>query len=290
MRLILFCTLALLLASYLGALHPLGDSLAVFRIWLAAAVFVFSFALIFGKARRFAQVGLLAAVASAAPIILSANAGTAPSDAAYSLYQKNLYFNVDSPLKTAIDIRASNPDFVTLQELASNNRRVLTDLKRAYPSMQFCPFVTVGGTAVLSRWPRIKGSEICADGYGLAGMQVETPDGPVWVLSVHLHWPYPYGQAEHVKILLPMIEALDGPVVIAGDFNMVPWSSVVRKFGRATGTTRAGHVFATMHQLDGLVPLPIDHVLTPGGNGTISARPKLGSDHLGVLATFEIKG
>jgi len=38
----------------------------------------------------------------------------------------------------------------------------------------------------------------------------------------------------------------------------------------------------------GFLKLPIDHVLTPRGTGTVELRPRLGSDHYGVLVRFDL--
>lgn len=121
-------------------------------------------------------------------------------------------------------------------------------------------------------------------------MQVETPDGPVWVVSLHLHWPYPMGQAAQVRALLPELAALKGPVVLGGDFNMVPWSHSIRAIAAATNTRRIGAVQYTL-PLKGLYTLPIDHLLVPQTPQAASTekRPLLGSDHYGVLARFSIR-
>ena len=199
----------------------------------------------------------------------------------------------------AEDILASRADFVTLQELHQRNRPILGTLRDTYPHQHFCPFAAVGGIAVLSRYPGIPGQTVCAEGAGLAAMQVATPDGPLWVVSLHLHWPYPYRQAIQVADLLPLLEGLEGPVVLGGDFNMVAWSHAVRAIASATRTENAGHVggtFALSHTVGGenilarMPRLPIDHVLIPedAARQSVERRPRLGSDHHGIKARFAL--
>ncbi len=114
-------------------------------------------------------------------------------------------------------------------------------------------------------------------------MQVEGPQGRLWLVSIHLHWPWPYRQAAQLATLVPMIEGLDGPTVIAGDFNMVRWSTALGALRTAGRVRNAGPVRGTYPQFGPLLVLPIDHVLAPGG-GTVALRPLLGSDHLGLVA------
>jgi endonuclease/exonuclease/phosphatase (EEP) superfamily protein YafD len=123
------------------------------------------------------------------------------------------------------------------------------------------------------------------------------PDGPLWLVSLHLHWPFPYQQPDQVKWLLPILEALDDPVLIGGDFNMVPWSYTLKSVARATDTKLSGYAGGTFelsyvyqdNDLATWMPLlPIDHILVPASGPAVSLerRPQLGSDHYGLLGEF----
>ncbi len=282
LNLALIALLAALLASYGGALHPAGDSLAVFRGQMALGLVVVVPLLAAIRLRRRATAVLgLAAIAGLPVAWAGQSASVFHSDTNFSLYQKNLSFRAHdlSPLET--DIRATSADFVTLQEVTGANAALIRALSDTLPTAQFCGFAGVGGVAVLSRWPKVAGSGICDD--GLAAMQVETPRGRVWLVSLHLHWPWPYGQAAQVNRLLPALQTLDGKVVLGGDFNMVPWSHTYAEIARATRAQRANAAQGTLALAGGWLTLPIDHVLGPYG-GEAGLRPRLGSDHMGVLA------
>jgi endonuclease/exonuclease/phosphatase (EEP) superfamily protein YafD len=118
-------------------------------------------------------------------------------------------------------------------------------------------------------------------------MQVMVTDSqgqvPVWIVSVHLHWPWPYGQQDHVAELLPVLAGLEGPAVVAGDFNMVRWAHSVRQIAAAARVVPAGPSNGTFLGFAPLLHLPIDHAFSPAG-GRLDLRPALGSDHLGLLA------
>jgi endonuclease/exonuclease/phosphatase (EEP) superfamily protein YafD len=275
-RIVALVALGLLLAGYDGALHPAGDSLAMVR--LPAGLVLFLAVVWIGGPGwlRFAgvAVAVLAVGGVAARAWLPGQAG------GLSVYQKNLWVGNVANADLIADIIDSEADIVLLQEISSRNVALLARLQMAFPYQNLCRFSGGSGIAVLSRWPAI-GPGICSDGRGMAGLQVETPEGRVWALSIHLHWPYPHRQRMLVDALLPIIGALDGPVIMGGDFNMVPWGASVRQMAAATGTSPARPLFPTI--LVGPMPLSIDYILAPGG-GLSERRPRLGSDHYGVLA------
>lgn len=292
---------AVLALGFAGRFHGLGDSVSLFRPFAVPALALFSVLLLLTGPRRLSVAGLMIAVGGGVTLVPPAPASIAPEGArVYGIYQKNLLFRLPATAPVADDILSSGADFVTLQELHRRNRPILDALRGTYPHQHFCPFAAVGGIAVLSRYPGIEDQTICVEGAGLAGMQVSTPDGPLWLVSLHLHWPYPYGQARQVEDLLPVLESLDGPVVLGGDFNMVAWSHSVRAIARATKTENAGRVGGTLalsyivdgeNILQGMPGLPIDHVLVPQDAAKISAErlARLGSDHHGVWATFALR-
>lgn len=281
-----------LIGSYLGALHPLGDSLAVFRIWIAGLVLPFALVLALMRPRIWGlsvSVAAIVAVIGATPMAL-----LQPNESAFSapqtIYQKNLLFALPDATAILADMADVAPDHITLQEVNANNRaQVLAALPAQY-ARHYCPFASVGGVAVASRFDVVADSAFCIEGRGIAGFQVLSPEGLLWVVSVHLHWPYPYDQRAQVEELTPILASLDGPVLICGDFNMVPWSWVMRAFERASGSFVPHPHSGTIQLFDGWIAPPIDHVILPGRGGIQSIRPRLGSDHRAVVGVFEIGG
>jgi endonuclease/exonuclease/phosphatase (EEP) superfamily protein YafD len=280
-------SLVLTVASFGGALFGLGDSLAVFLHWWAVALSLSSALLLAGH-RRVAVLGLAVVVVAVVPMargFLSANSTPAGR---YTFYQKNLLYNGTGREAIIADIQALAPDFVTLEEVSYANRTVFETLKRSYATSLFCRFNGVGGIAVLSKWPQIEGSANCAGEQGLAAVQVKTPDGVVWAVALHLDWPFPYDQRQQVKSLTRAMRLLTGPVVLGGDFNMVPWSQTMRDIENATGSLRAGPVLRTLKHATLPLRLPIDHILVPSGQARAELRPRFGSDHYGLLLNFDL--
>lgn len=285
--LVMFVAIAgglLLAGGYLGALHPLGDSLAVVRY---PVIVVVTLAVIWTPwPRRIRWPLALVGLVLLAQHVWLGSRPDAVNDAALVVYQKNLLWSAGLDTALGQDIQALRADVVTLQEVSTANQPMLGALRAGFPTQTLCPF-GVGGVAVLSRWPRVPGSDRC--GAGAAAMQVVAPSGPVWVVSIHLRWPWPYGQARQVADLVPFLETLQGPVVIGGDFNTVAWSHALRRIERASGTKRLGRRMATYtlnwHGQRLGLHLGIDHVLASGpGAAETARRPRFRSDHHGVLA------
>jgi len=275
--------LAALAGSFAGALHPLGDSLAVFRLPLAGLAG--ALVLASGLARLWKWAAALACLAAAASVGWHKIAPPPPEPpGTLRLYQKNMFHQNADLDGLAADILAAGPDIVTLQEVSVENEALLDRLWAAYPHQHMCRYSARSAIAVLTRL-EVAGAgpaaRMCERRLGLAGLRVQTARGPVWALSLHLSWPWPLPQAGQVDRLERALAPLDAPAVIGGDFNMVAWSHTLARVARVSGTRRAGPSRPSFF-LYGL-PLPIDHVFAPGG-GHVDTRPRLGGDHLGLLA------
>lgn len=267
--------LAALALSFAGALHGLGDSLAVFRLPLAGVAA--GLVLAARPRRRLLWPGLGLCLIAAGSVLVH-KLPAAPAGP-LTVYQKNMFHRNGDLGGLVADILASDADIVTLQEVSVENEALLQRLAEAYPVQHLCRYTRRSGIAVFTRLTA--GEALCSDVLGLAGLRVDSPQGPVWALSLHLSWPYPYSQPAQLDRLAPLLARYDAPVILGGDFNMVPWSHALARIARAGGFRRAGPARASFRL--GLMPLSIDHVFAPGG-GRAEARPPLGSDHGGVLA------
>jgi len=204
-------------------------------------------------------------------------------------YQKNMQYSLsgEDERRLAGDILARAPDTITLQEVNRENRQILEFLKPAYPAQKLCRFKDIGGVAVLSRWPLVAGSKRCLKGRGIAALQVEMPEGKVWVMSVHLETPERPLHGQMVRSLGAELPGFRGPKIVGGDFNAFPGSESVSVLARAAGVAPLGPKVVTK-RLGGLFALTIDHVLVTGGKGRVEQLPLIGSDHYGLLARFTL--
>lgn len=285
LKIVAVLTALALLAGFGGAWHPVGDSLAVFRVPLLV---VFALAAIWTGWPRALRWPLVAcALIGLAHQAIRAMPGPG-GDHDLVLYQQNLLTDRADDTDWLDSVARIGPDLLTLQEVGRRNMALLTALKAEYPTQHHCPEGAYIGEAVLSRFPEVPGSGICSARDGVAALQVQTPSGPLWVVSLHVSWPWPYPQMAQLDQVLPEIDALDGPMVIAGDFNMVAWGHALRRVESATGTKRFGRYTHTFN-LPGGLPVGIDHMLaTPGLGRQVKVLPGYGSDHRGLLGLLRM--
>lgn len=275
-----------LAGGYLGWLHPLGDSLAIGRGIAAAAILILGVCATFAGLRMAAFVSVLLALLTGGQVMLAYSWPGLPG--IYSVYQKNMLFRNAELSALEADIRATAPQIVTLQEVSDPNLALLAALRDAYPHQHVCSGTRVGGTAILTKLTPVEGTAFCAP--GLAVMQVVAGNegqDRFWLVSVHLHWPWPHSQADQVGQLLPVLDRIEGPAIMAGDFNMVRWANSVTQMAGILNVRAAGPAFGSYVGLSDVFPLPIDHVFSSRG-GKVTPRGALGSDHMGLFAEVGI--
>ena len=272
------CLLMAVLFGFAGGLHPVFDSLSLLRLPLAIVCLL---VLVFPMGARL-RLMLAAAVMLGAGTTVPMFFGAQPADD-LRIYSKNMWFANRELDALAADIRQSGADVVALQEVSLANRAMMAKLRDVYPHQHVCSFSGWSGIAVLSRDPILQTA--CSDRRAVAAAQIQIGQGPVWVASVHLRWPFPYSNATSARSGMALLGTLEGPVVMAGDFNIFPWANSVQELQQAAGLQVAQPVRPTF-DLRG-VPLLLDHVHAPGG-GRAQYRPLLGSDHLGVLADVSL--
>lgn len=203
-------------------------------------------------------------------------------------------------------VTAEAPDLVALQEFGPDHEQdLLPRLNTLYRYQSICRQC---GIALLAKRPL---SDVRIDEHGAwLGAAWTAGDGrAVRIFSVHLSWPFrPEAQQRDVDRLIgalgtDMLGDDRVPVILAGDFNLTPWSFKLSKLSWQGNLRRHGTfagswpVFERFSRLGALaaVPLPpavlIDNVLTsPGIDGVaFDVGPDLGSDHRPVLARVRLR-
>ena len=265
--------------SFLGSFLPVGDSLAVFRIPLLVLVFIS--ALIY-RGRTFIVLSIFLAGLGLVSDARYRFGYDSPKEGSYRVYQKNLSFRLKDQTDLIQDITESGANIVTLQEVTTHNKNILHRLNSTFPNQLWCPFASVGGVAVLSQYP--VETSICD--FGIVVGKFKVKNEYIWVGSIHLHWPWPHEQANQVEEMVPLLESLDAPVILAGDLNAVPWSGTVKKLSDAINGHRVGPYHPSFDLFPGF-SITIDHVIAGGRNYKTEQRPKFGSDHYGLIADVD---
>lgn len=307
-----------LLAGLFSSWHPLLDSLSDIRVPLAFLTLLLSLPLLFTRQRK---AGFSAIVFAIMMITLGdMNSGVPPKAAAspgriYKLLQINLRYDNAAHSKLLDAIVREKPDIVIFQEASSN---WLATLKESGYSLSGCmpKDDPIGATGILLSGtfsshfsPLSSQTAAChkastTRGYVFALPLSNDADGGLSLnlLSVHLSWPWPFGQDRQLTdlengVLNQHLDRHDmrRATVIAGDFNAVTWSHAVKRIEAMTDTTHISKIgpswlsYRFPDQFRKYLGLPIDQILVSKNIRVISVKrlQSIGSDHLPVMVEFQ---
>src|SRR5690606_5635313 len=84
-----------------------------------------------------------------------------------------------------------------------------------------------------------------------------------------------------VAAISRVLNAIEGPVVLAGDFNAAPWTAPLRQLGQQQQLASGPWPPATWPVRLGPLGVPIDNMFTRGGAQLLSLRAgdNIGSNH-----------
>lgn len=113
----------------------------------------------------------------------------------------------------------------------------------------------------------------------------------VTLVGAHMSKPY-FDEIPDIELdtLIQRLDRIEGPVILAGDFNATPWSPALMKLANATGLRFSGVYVPTWPASAEGFGLPIDHVLTRGADIlSLEAMPSaFGSNHRGLVSRIDI--
>ena len=301
--------------GFLNMFHPFLDSMSHFRVhFLFLLLLLLLIVAFFHELRILVIYLVLFLVGSFYLYTILQPFQAKPIDITRTQHFKHVQFNLNFKNQRIEEVKTflkeNSIDVVTLQEVTAEHKKALEEMqyeglsvefstdypyvfkkKGAYPYQQYCNFQAVGGVAILSKYPINKENSICMEGEGLLSSQILVNEKPLNVVSIHLYWPFPYGQTKQVKSINQVFEHLSTPLLIAGDFNAVSWSHTLNQIEKASHTKVINGMrwsIALKEQLP-LFPsikLPIDHVLLSKDFDvdSIYVGEDLGSDHFPVIS------
>ncbi len=276
-----FVSLLGLLAGFMAAVHPSLDSVALLR----PVFLVLCLAGLFVIRRAWLKIGYIAIFAFCFATVVPSAKTTFPGGDLL-VYSKNLRFNNAQVDALYEDIQTSAPDVLMLQELSLINFSLMQRLKPTYPYQKMCRASIGVYTAIASKFP-FAGPSTCSNRKALAAAKIEYGQETVWLVSIHIPWHWPIQSRQNETEAEQILKSLDGPIVMAGDFNSLPWTRRVSRLRDASDTQMAGPMYMTLSHRRLVTPLPIDFIFAPGG-GSVKLRPLLGSDHHGLLGTVRV--
>lgn len=269
----------LVVAGFFDQIHRSADSIAILRP-LFGLVCLIGLVCAVSHLQRLVFAG--AALVSAFTVGMHLVPQQAGDD--LRIYSKNLGYHNTQMQGIIDDIAAAKVDVVMLQEVTRENAFVLQALQPDFPHQHICRFTGRIGIAVASQRP-FGGEPMCSALRAIAAVPIMLDDQPLWLVSAHIPWPWPVDSGPNEQAAWDILSGLNGPVVIAGDFNMVPWAGRVRRIETLIDAKIAGPIRPTLYLRN--IPLPIDLVMAPGG-GSVTYRPTFGSDHAGIVADLSL--
>ena len=267
-----------------------------------------------GTLRSVAAIIMLVGVAASANVMLPEFLGSlrarpaAPAGGTITMMTHNLFGMNYEMEKVVAAIRAEDPDIIVLQEYFGEQATDLHPLLLAdYPFFVRCRGGKRANLGLYSRLPltQVEDGACPNNAYGTTRTahilaEFQTEDGkPFSVITTHMDWPLPVArQREQLSALSAVVDKIEGPMILAGDFNSTPWSYALRDFVARNGLARetvnlvtyplSWYYFGAWR--DTIPFLPLDHVMTRGGIVVhdLHAGRRTASDHLPVVFTFSV--
>ncbi len=179
-----------------------------------------------------------------APFFLPSSNNTPPTSPILKIMSYNLWLGNQNVLAISEVIRQEQPDILLLQELNPAIAQTLFDeLSNLFPDSElYFDFVQESEhefpffQAVISRYPLMPIS-VEADKGRVQKVMVETPTGPLAVWNVHPVPPIYFGSqhCQQLSALAADIAAVDGPLIVGGDFNITNQSELYQSINRYLG-------------------------------------------------------
>lgn len=225
-------------AAILAQHHWIADLIGQF--WLPVSAFAaataFLFAVYCGYRRRWFETLLMTGVGSVIlvfpPPSLRGVVETSPptSGPTLSILQHNALVRNETPEEIAAQIRREDPDIAVLLEVSTATGDGLDELSDTWPHQIKDPIPPGRRTwmRILSKHP-LSDAESFRTQSGLAVITatVETPQGRLNLVAVHLTRPWPFdaprAQMDQLDELRGILAETPEPYLVLGDFNSAPW-------------------------------------------------------------------
>lgn len=246
LRLVLFVACTFIVLGLLNFIHPALDSLAQFRLHalagLLVVVVIACLAQLWISVGLSLVVGLVSFALTWPQLAVEASSGKPQ----LKVVQFNLWFRNDDRQAAGERLQQADADVLILQELVGRDDPLVQRLRKTHPHGIICTTrQRPGNVAVLSRLPLASDRKAyCDDRKAYAQVGVVWQGTTVMVASLHLSWPWPFGQHRQVTELREIFDALpDGPLVLAGDFNSAAWTHTLARMAQRV----SGHVAPNSH-------------------------------------------
>jgi endonuclease/exonuclease/phosphatase (EEP) superfamily protein YafD len=257
--------------------------LALRRKWLTAALLFVIFAL-----NAWPVLPYLPRPALAVPPTIAAP---------FKVMTVNVSFRRFSARRFREIVAQASPDVLLVVEFTPQAEETLADIDKQFAYQLKAPADGPYGIALWSRFPLDHAYTFPLGPVQGIDARVQAPGGAFTLLGLHLMSPTMPRRAEQRNEELAMIAErramIMGPVIVAGDFNVTPYSPYYSDWLDATQLTdtRYGRTLSTSWPaVLPILGIPIDHVAVSKEFTILSHQrlPAFGSDHWGIMAELAL--
>jgi endonuclease/exonuclease/phosphatase (EEP) superfamily protein YafD len=210
----------------------------------------------------------------------------------------NVFSGNQTPQKVLDYVEQIDPDLVVALEVTPDWEERLSALDEKFPHQMVQSRPGNFGIAIYSRLPLISSrfAPLSEENSAIVA-RVEIDGSPVTIIAAH---PCPPGGSRNTRLrniqlaeLARLAAAPEGPVVLAGDLNVTPFSPAFQTLlddgGLSDPRLRTG-LKPTWPAGRRILQIPIDHCLVGNGaSARIGVGPDIGSDHLPVCAKIWLR-
>ena len=271
--------------QYLGAAGVLLLLLALRRKWLPAAAL------------------LVIAALNAWPVLpyvphLAPAVAAPPAAARLKVLAVNVSFRQFSARRFREIVAEAAPDVLLVVEFTPHAEEVLAEFDKVFPQQLKAPAEGPYGIALWSRFPLQSAYTFPLGPVQGVEARVQTPAGVFTLLGAHLVSPTLPRRAEQrnegLQMLAERRAAISGPVIVAGDFNVTPYSPYYSDWlatPRLTDSRYGRTLSASWPAILPILGIPIDHVAVSNEFAILSHQrlPAFGSDHWGIMAELALR-
>ncbi len=285
------------LARWWPALDLVNNALPAL---VAGTLVLFALALITRHWRFIALAGLLAAI-NAGLIVSGLQGGAADAAPEAKRFLRVVTFNLwfDNDGIDGVDnfLNETDADVVVLQEVTNAHLAALhqaLDARYAYSVGEF-------GIVIFSKYAIKTDGRVDRPGYPewirllARWVELDVHGTAVELVGVHCARPfYPVLQEHDVTALTQFVLTRKLPIVVAGDFNMTPWTVQLKSFTRATGLGRFNTFIFTWpmrwRNYSVMPVVAIDNVFASREFAKIATigGARQGSDHRPIIADIAL--
>jgi endonuclease/exonuclease/phosphatase (EEP) superfamily protein YafD len=298
----LFMGLALM-ATYLARWGWLFDLATHFQVHIVITLLAIALLFLMTRQWPLAAVTLLASLigfSSLAPFYFgSKGVGAAQGDDVYRALALNVHYHNDAYDELLAFVAETDPDIIVLSEMTPTWQDALQVLTVTYPYTHDIGF-RGNSRVIYSRLPFVDGGmgRVADEGRPSAVAVIDFGEAQMTVIGVHLRPPLSPARTvqrnRQIDNLAHFAQAETGPIMLMGDFNITPWSSVFRDFLGQAGLkdARLGYGLAptwpTHWPIGGI---PIDHILVSPDIviHNFQRGPHIGSDHYPIMVDFSLQ-